>query len=200
MTDNSDVQPIGKLKKYRKTIWMRNARNMMPSRPATIFSARRRIQATARLMVGFMRAPPFPRGHPALGHRHRPQQPAVRLCPTPRHLAVRGTLWLLDSGDLVEGSRRPGLRLVGCEVDLLRVRAERGDVRRVDIEALLLEAVGELRLLLQVLIRAPRNRLVGRGLESLLLGGPMPCQALWLMLSTSKATRCDVSTICDITS
>ena len=46
-TDSSDVQPIGKLKKYRKTIWMMNATNMMPSRPATTFSARRRIQASA---------------------------------------------------------------------------------------------------------------------------------------------------------
>ncbi len=47
MTDSSDVQPIGKLKKYRKTIWMMNATNIMPSRPATMFSARRLIQSTA---------------------------------------------------------------------------------------------------------------------------------------------------------
>ena len=72
MTDSSDVQPIGKLKKYRKTIWMMNATNMMPSRPATTFSARRRIQSTALRMDGFMVfCSPFgTRWLPAPGHRY----------------------------------------------------------------------------------------------------------------------------------
>ena len=53
-TDSSDVQPIGKLKKYRKTIWMMKQTNMMASRPAITFSARRRIQSTALRTDGFM--------------------------------------------------------------------------------------------------------------------------------------------------
>ena len=59
MTDSSEVQPIGKLKKYRKTIWTMKQTNMMPSRPATTFSARRRIQSTA-LPDGRIHAKPFP--------------------------------------------------------------------------------------------------------------------------------------------
>src|SRR5690606_5045095 len=70
---------------------------------------------------------------------------------------ARGALPLLDGGDLVENPRRPRLRLVGGEVHLLRVGAERIDVRRVEIEPQLLEAVGEFRLLLQVLGDAPRQ-------------------------------------------
>ena len=60
-TDSSDVQPIGKLKKYRKTIWTMKQTNMMPSMPATTFSARRRIQSTARSMVEFMPSPSLAR-------------------------------------------------------------------------------------------------------------------------------------------
>src|SRR5258708_37929621 len=67
---------------------------------------------------------------------------------------------LLQRVDLLEHALRPFLRLVGGEVDLLRVGAERGDVRRVDLQAVrLAEGVGELRLPLQVLGSAPLQRL-----------------------------------------
>src|ERR1043165_6254837 len=73
---------------------------------------------------------------------------------------------LLQRVDLLEHALRPLLRLVGAEVDLLRVGAERVLVGRVDLQALLLEAVGELGFALQVLGGAPRDRLVGGGLEA----------------------------------
>src|SRR5687768_3579481 len=85
---------------------------------------------------------------------------------------------LLHRVDLLEQARRPGLGFVGSEVDLLRVIAERGDVRRVHVGPLLLEALGQLGLALQVLGGAPRDGLVGGGLERLLLRGVHPVPRL----------------------
>src|SRR6266581_7535786 len=80
----------------------------------------------------------------------------------------RNTGTLFQRADFFEHPFRPVLRLVGAEVDFLRVLAEGLDVRGVDLEAHLPEAVGQLRLALQVLGRAPGDRLVGRGLEGFL--------------------------------
>src|SRR5262245_23979186 len=85
--------------------------------------------------------------------------------------AVRSCTGLLQGVDLLEHALRPVLRLVRGEVDLLRVLAESLDVRSVDLKTLLPEALGQLRLALQVLLRAPLDRLVDRRLESLLPGG-----------------------------
>src|SRR3954470_24497298 len=77
----------------------------------------------------------------------------------------------LERVDLLEHALRPFLRLVRGEVDLLCMRAERVQIRRVDLQALLAEALGQLRLALLMLGRAPGDRLVGRRLERLLLFG-----------------------------
>src|SRR5688572_3078064 len=53
-TESSEVQPTGKLRKYRKTIWMMNAKNIAATIAAAMFSARRRNQAPASRI---MRAP-----------------------------------------------------------------------------------------------------------------------------------------------
>src|SRR6266705_4281003 len=82
----------------------------------------------------------------------------------------RNTGTLFQRADFFEHPFRPVLRLVGAEVDFLRVLAEGLDVRGVDLEAVLLpEGIRQLRLALQVLGRAPGKRLVDRGLEGLLL-------------------------------
>ncbi len=80
---------------------------------------------------------------------------------------------------------RPRLRFVGGEVDLLRVRAEGVLVRHVDLQALLAEAVGELGFALQVLGGAPGDRLVGGGLEGLLLRRAMAFQVFRFTVSRS---------------
>src|SRR5712691_9968393 len=72
---------------------------------------------------------------------------------------------LFQRVDLLQHPLRPLLRLVGRQVDLLRMRPERVLVRNVDLQALLAEAVDQLRLALLVLRRAPRDRLVGGRLE-----------------------------------
>src|SRR5437016_2841216 len=94
--------------------------------------------------------------------RRRNQAPASRIT------------WraLLQRVDLLEQPLRPRLRLVGGEINLLRVRTEGVLVRSVDVQPLLAEAVGELGLALQVLGGAPVDRLVGGRLEGLLLRRP----------------------------
>jgi hypothetical protein len=61
--------------------------NMMPSMPATTFSARRRIQSTALLMVELMPNPSAygnpsfnPKAASAARRRHRPRDAANRHC------------------------------------------------------------------------------------------------------------------------
>jgi hypothetical protein len=91
-TDSSEVHPIGKLKTYRQTIWMMNATNITPSKPATTFSARRLIQSTAVAMVKGMAfsGPPRTRWLPARRtdrhHARRPCRPdgSAGLCCGPR--------------------------------------------------------------------------------------------------------------------
>src|SRR5436190_5485361 len=129
-TVSSELQPIGKLKTYRKTICRRNAANITPSIAAATSSARLRSQAAS--------------------------------C---RDTASA----LLQRRNFFKHALRPLLCLVRGEVDLLRVLAERLDVRCVDLQPGLLEALDELRLALQMLVRAPGERLVGRGLEALLV-------------------------------
>src|SRR5258708_32307572 len=130
-TLNSEVQPIGKLKKYRKTICRMKATNIAASNPAATFSARRLSQA-----------------------------PVV----------CSDIARLFQRVDLLQHPLRPLLRLVGCQVDLPRMRPECVDIWGVDLEAvLLLESIGQLRLALHVLRRAPGERLVHRRLERLLL-------------------------------
>src|SRR5207247_3161412 len=151
MTLSSEVQPTGKLNRYRKTICTMKATNMAASRPAAKFSARRSSQAPALPKNGFIvLLPPRPAGR-------RPQA---------RPANIRE---LLQGVDLLEHPFRPVLRLVRTEVCLLRIGAEGIDVRGVDFETLLPEAIGQLRFALQVLGRAPGDRLVGRSLEGLLL-------------------------------
>src|SRR4029434_5928218 len=108
---------------------MMNATNIMPRRPATMFSARRLIQATAFAMFMAM--------------TWRGPQRAAR--------APRSGLHRVD---LVEQARRPRLGLVRRQVDLLRVGAKRIHVRCVHIEAQLLELLDQSRLALQVLCGA----------------------------------------------
>src|SRR3979409_2235128 len=72
---------------------------------------------------------------------------------------------LFECADFLEHPFRPVLRLVRAEVYLLRIGAEGVDVRGVDLETLLPEAIGQLRFALQVLGRAPGDRFVGRSLE-----------------------------------
>src|SRR5260221_9687816 len=80
---------------------------------------------------------------------------------------------LLQRVDLFQHPLRPLLRLVGGEVALLRVGAEGGDLRSVDLEAVLrLESVRELGFALQVLRCTPLQRLVDRPLEGLLPRAP----------------------------
>src|SRR5471032_1177090 len=126
MTLSSDVQPIGKFRKYRKTICTMNATNITASRPAATFSARRRSHA-----------PTLP-GDAFMGRK------------------------LFQRVDFLEHALGPVLRLVRGKIGLLREIAKRLDVRSVDIEALLPEGVGQFRFALQVLVRAPGDRLVGR--------------------------------------
>src|SRR5438309_2498470 len=153
MTLSSEVQPTGKLNRYRKTICTMKATNMAASRPAAKFSARRSSQAPAFPKNGFIvLLPPRP-----AGRRPRARPAGIRE--------------LLQGVDLLEHPFRPVLRLVRAEVCLLRIGAEGIDVRGVDFETLLPEAIGQLRFALQVLGRAPGDRLVGRSLEGLLLGG-----------------------------
>src|SRR4051812_38140864 len=71
---------------------------------------------------------------------------------------------LLQRVDLLEHPLRPLLRFIRGEVHLLRVRPERIYIRRIDLEALLLEALGQLGFALLVLRRAPGDRLVDGGL------------------------------------
>src|SRR6266513_1523194 len=54
MTLSSEVQPTGKLNRYRKTICTMKATNMAASRPAAKFSARRSSQAPALPKNGFI--------------------------------------------------------------------------------------------------------------------------------------------------
>src|SRR2546422_9026800 len=98
--------------------------------------------------------------------RRRSQAAASRIT------ARASVLLLFERVDLLEQPLRPRLRLVGGEVDLLRVRAEGILVRSVDLQPLLAEALGELGLALQVLGGAPVDRLVGGRLEGLLLRRP----------------------------
>src|SRR5437773_2520544 len=149
MTLSSEVQPTGKLNRYRKTICTMKATNMAASRPAAKFSARRSSQAPALPKNGFIVLLP-PR---LAGPRARPA----------------GIRELLQGFAFLEHPFRPVLRLVRAEVCLLRNGSEGIDVRGVDFEALLPEAIGQLRFALQVLGRAPGDRLVGRSLEGLLL-------------------------------
>src|SRR5256885_6668464 len=151
MTLSSEVQPTGKLNRYRKTICNMKATNMAASRPAAKFSARRSSHAPALPKNGFIvLLPPRPAG------------------PRARPAGIRE---LLQGVDLLEHPFRPVLRLVRAEVCLLGIGAEGIDVRGVDFETLFPEAIGQLRFALQVLGRAPGDRLVGRSLEGLLLGG-----------------------------
>ena len=70
--------------------------------------------------------------------------------------------------DLVEHAGRPVPGFVRGQIDLLCVFAEGGHVGRVHVQSLALEAVGELRLALQVFRGAPGDGLAGGGLEGLL--------------------------------
>src|SRR5882724_5424485 len=153
MTLSSDVQPIGKLRRYRKTICTMKATKMTASKPAATFSARRRSQA-----------PIFPKnGFIVLF----PPEPA---CRRPRTRPA-DTRELLQCVDLLEQPFRPVFRLFRAQVYLLSMFSEGPDIWGVNLEALLPEAVGQLRFTLQMLRCAPGDRLVGRGLEGLLLGG-----------------------------
>src|SRR5688572_17600882 len=78
---------------------------------------------------------------------------------------------LLQGVDLLEHALRPVLRLIRGQVHLLRMVAEGSDVGCINLEARLLEALDQLRFALQVLRRAPVDRLVDRGLEVFLPGG-----------------------------
>src|SRR5687767_7002568 len=92
--------------------------------------------------------------------RRRSQAPASRIMRAP----------LLERVDLFEHALGPLLGLVGSQVNFLSMRAERGDVRGVDLEAVLLaESLRQFRFAFQVLIGAPFERLVDRGLRRLLL-------------------------------
>src|SRR4051812_36467100 len=91
--------------------------------------------------------------------RRRSQPPSARII-RPRSL---------ERVDFFQHALRPFLCLVRGQVDLLCMCAERVQIRRVDLQALLAEALRQLRLALLMLRRAPGDRLVGGGLESLLL-------------------------------
>jgi hypothetical protein len=66
---------------------------------------------------------------------------------------------------------RPVLGEVGREILLLHVRAESGDVRLVDLQALPLEDLDKFLLAGEMLLRAHLDRGVGSGLEPRLLLG-----------------------------
>src|SRR6266853_4070673 len=128
------------------------AANITVSSPATKFSARRSSHAPILPKNGFIvLLPPRP-----AGRRPRARPAGIRE--------------LLQGVDLLEHPFRPVLRLVRAEVYLLRIGAEGVDVRDVDLETLLPEAIGQVRFALQVLGRAPGDRLVSRSLEGFLLG------------------------------
>src|SRR5256885_10641155 len=137
MTLSSEVQPTGKLNRYRKTICNMKATNMAASRPAAKFSARRSSHAPALPKNGFIvLLPPRPAG------------------PRARPVGIRE---LLQGVDLLEHPFRPVLRLVRARGCLLRISAGRIDGRGVDFETLFPETIGPIPLAPYAPRRAPQH-------------------------------------------
>src|SRR4051812_44306569 len=129
---------------------MMKATNMTASMAVNTLSARRRNQPAILTSEGCIR---IRRTEKRSGSAAGADRPAARGTP------------LLQGVDLLQHSGRPSLCLVRGEVHLLRVLAERLDIRGVNLQASLLEAIDEFRLGLQMFFCAPGHGLVGRFLE-----------------------------------